>query len=202
MTSPWKDEDWSPERAYQEQLARTGRLHRRVLDRTVPIQGPGGQLTDINEHMARYSDDVWSFFINAWHVRDWVKNDETIEPAARDRILAAAEASRALRLCADLANGRKHLTLTRRRIGAELSSVRAGTRDGKEWQLELYLTLADEAPPEKLVAAVTVACDAMREWKRIIESEGLPLPKGFPDLSVAPIVSGPICDTPARSTGD
>ncbi len=201
MPSPWKDEDWFPERAYQEQLARSGRLYRRVLDRAVPIEGPDGQLTDIEERLAWYSDDAWSFFINACHVRDWVKNDETFEPAARERILDAAEASRALRLCADLANGRKHLALGRRRIGAKLSSTRAGTRDGKNWQLELYLTLGDE-DPERLVGAVTVAFEGMREWQRIIESERLPLPKGFPDLSVAPTVSGPICDTPAKSHGN
>ncbi len=202
MTSPWKDEDWFPPRAYQEQLARTARLYRRVLQRTVPLRRPDGELTDIEERMAQYSDDVWSFFINAWHVRDWVQNDDSIEQVARARIVRAAEDSRALCLCADLANGRKHLALRTRRIGAELSSVRAGwTTASKDWLLELYLTLGDD-DRERLVSAVTIAFDGMREWQRIIESEGLPMPKGFPDLSVAPNVREPICDTPTKGRGD
>jgi hypothetical protein len=199
---PWKDEDWFPERAYQEQLARTGRLYRRVLDRVVPIHRPDGQLTDINECIADYSDDVWSFFVNAWHIRDWVKHDKNIDSATRARIVDAAKIARSLRLCADLANGRKHLTLTRPpRIGAELSTMRAAIGEGENWIFDLYLTLGDEHPAES-VAAVAVAFDAMREWQRIIEAEALPLPKGFPDLSIAPTVQGPICDSPVTTRGD
>src|SRR2546429_6358678 len=73
------------ERPYQEQLARAGRLYGRVLQRAVPLRGADGKPTDIDSRIIDYADDVWSFFIHCWHVRDWLKHDTPVDAAARDR---------------------------------------------------------------------------------------------------------------------
>jgi hypothetical protein len=51
---------------------------------------------------------------NCYHLKDWLKNDPTTQPVVGD-VEQVITASTYLSLCADLANGSKHLTLTRSR---------------------------------------------------------------------------------------
>lgn len=183
------------QRPYQEQLARAGRLYAPVLQRTVPFTGRDAELANVEDRVVHYEDGVWSFFIHCWHVRDWLKYDTTVDAAARNRALQAAEASLWLQVCADLANGRKHFELQRPRVGAGASSVRAsmtlGASGPTDWTLEAYVQV-DETGREP-VAAAEVAWEALRAWKQILEAEHLPLPPGFPDLTTRPTVSVPMC---------
>ncbi|MEO0853618.1 MAG: hypothetical protein AAFY15_08960, partial [Cyanobacteria bacterium J06648_11] len=66
-----------------------------------------------NQSHTDYDDDLWSFFIHAWHLKDWVKADEPLPSDARHRIVSEAENIRELQICADLANRTKHLLLDR-----------------------------------------------------------------------------------------
>lgn len=60
-----------------------------------------------------YEDDLWSFFVNAWALKDWVNNDEGLDKEARTRVVAAAENDFSLQICADLANRTKHIVLNK-----------------------------------------------------------------------------------------
>ena len=53
---------------YMDQLNRV----RRMLDR----------INRQDREPIEYGDDIWSFFQNCWHLKDWVKND----PSSRSRL--------------------------------------------------------------------------------------------------------------------
>lgn len=59
-----------------------------------------------------YDDDVVSFFIHCYHVRDWIVHLNKIGVTAR-QVDSYIDSHQALRICADLANGSKHCKLTR-----------------------------------------------------------------------------------------
>ena len=72
-----------------------------------------------------YQDDAYAFFVACFHLKDWLTNDPASRAAASG-IEALVSASHSLSLCADIANGSKHLRLTRRpRVDA---SARIGRR--------------------------------------------------------------------------
>lgn len=59
-----------------------------------------------------FDDDVISFFIHCYHVRDWIVHLNKLGVTAR-QVDAYIDRHRALKICADLANGSKHCKLTR-----------------------------------------------------------------------------------------
>ena len=59
-----------------------------------------------------YDDDVVSFFIHCYHIRDWIIHLNRLGITARE-VDSYINSHRALRICADLANGSKHCKLTR-----------------------------------------------------------------------------------------
>src|SRR4029077_10974236 len=76
---------------------------------------------------------------DAWHLRDWIMNSATLSQTIRDDVKTLfdainhpATASVALAACADIANGSKHLVLTRRIYTpggpAEITSQGQGAR--------------------------------------------------------------------------
>lgn len=72
------------------------------LDNT---QGPGGGPYGSNE--AR--DILYHFFQDAFHLKDWIKNDTTVPMPDKAKLEAEAHKLVSLRMCADLCNGSKHL---------------------------------------------------------------------------------------------
>ena len=85
------------------------RVQRRLDDvRAVYTRRPGGTDAAV--------DTVQSFFEAVHHLKDWLGNDPSsgITKADGDKLI---NESTVLQLCADLANGSKHLALTRSRTG-------------------------------------------------------------------------------------
>jgi hypothetical protein len=62
-----------------------------------------------------YVDEIYAFFQNAYHLKDWIKNDPTVPPIIGGTVEIYITECRPLRLCADICNSLKHLTLTRGR---------------------------------------------------------------------------------------
>jgi hypothetical protein len=62
-------------------------------------------------------DDLVRFFQDAFHLRDWIKNDRrpSVPQAARDDVGDAVDRTTPLQICADIANGSKHLVLDPKR---------------------------------------------------------------------------------------
>ena len=56
-----------------------------------------------------------------WHLKDWIRNDPEFGAADNGKLNAEIHASHCLLVCSDLANGSKHLSLDRPKIGGRLS---------------------------------------------------------------------------------
>ncbi|MEL7312388.1 MAG: hypothetical protein AAFN07_12800 [Pseudomonadota bacterium] len=85
--------------SYRDQLDRVERFFVRVQQH--------------NKSHTEYDDDLWSFFIHAWALKDWIKNDEDLPEGARNRIVTEVEDDFDLQVCADIANRTKHVVLNR-----------------------------------------------------------------------------------------
>src|SRR5207247_1901842 len=77
-------------------------------------------------------DAAYAFFVFCYHLKDWIKNDPTVDPHVRDQIEDFVADDRGLWFAADVANGVKHLTRDRpARIdaGLRVAVYRAGMTD-------------------------------------------------------------------------
>lgn len=65
-------------------------------------------------------DDIYAFFQNCYHIKDYLKNDPAYTKHTNSQIESYINRYRtfALTLCADICNGLKHLSLSRNRSGA------------------------------------------------------------------------------------
>jgi hypothetical protein len=89
---------------WPEQWARLGRWFERFreIDCGTEHRRPGEY----------YVDDVHAFFMNCLHLKDWLTNDPSSGLTKAD-LKPLTTRSTSLQLCADLANGVKHLDLKR-----------------------------------------------------------------------------------------
>jgi hypothetical protein len=147
---------------WQSQWAR---VHRRVDDvRAVYTGRPGG--TDVA------IDTVQSFFEAVHQLKDWLGNDPSsgITKADGDKLI---NESTTLQLCADLANGSKHLKLTRRtRTGDPATGIArndvtvfAGTGTSAH---RFYVQSAGSE-----YDVLQLAEDAEAEWHKFLSDQGL-----------------------------
>lgn len=63
-----------------------------------------------------YLDEVYAFFQNCYHLKDWIKNDETAGDFSTS-VENYVNNNRHLRLCADICNGSKHFKLNKQKSG-------------------------------------------------------------------------------------
>jgi hypothetical protein len=123
-----------------------------------------------------YRDEAYSFFQNAYHFKDWLKNDPAVSARVSD-VESVVAGSQNLRLCGDLCNGSKHLRLTAPKESAD-------TKLGKQ---EFRLAVGGESPiisakyevnsGGKAYDAYTLAQACMAEWESYLAAKGL-LPRG------------------------
>jgi hypothetical protein len=64
-----------------------------------------------------YVDEIYAFFMNCYHLKDWLKSDTSLSAAVRNAVEAHVSAQRPLCLCADICNALKHVALTTTRSG-------------------------------------------------------------------------------------
>jgi hypothetical protein len=119
-----------------------------------------------------YLDEAYAFFQNSHHLKDWLKNDPSAASAVGD-VEQAISASPWLSLCADLANGSKHLTLTRARADP---ATKIGS---KRFALNLgggppFISAKYEVHSQgQTFDAFTVATECVREWEAYLKAKGL-----------------------------
>lgn len=93
---------------YREQFNRVKRWYERFAE----IDGG----TAHDRPSDRYQDEVYAFFLNCYHLKDWIKNDENVGAAAT-KVEEFINSNEELSLCADICNGIKHLKLEGSRSG-------------------------------------------------------------------------------------
>jgi len=71
-----------------------------------------------------YDDDIWHFFQDCHHLKDWIKNDSDVPKEIKGKEGEIVEnyinGNVELQICADLANRSKHLELIHKRVDAKV----------------------------------------------------------------------------------
>ncbi|MCK4706722.1 MAG: hypothetical protein KAT90_14690 [Gammaproteobacteria bacterium] len=111
-----------------EQFNRT----KRYLERLNTIYS--GVFSSDGHDKYKYDDDVVSFFIHCYHVRDWIIHLNKLGITAK-QVDNYINQHLALKVCADLANGSKHCNLTRNLRTSEQPHIAY-----KEHQTSTWLT--------------------------------------------------------------
>lgn len=102
------------ERSWSEQWDRIGRWQARVQSTAA------GRTHDLTT--SHYEDEVYALFQAIHHFKDWLRNDPRKPLPGGVDVEAFVNQNDCLRWCADLANGSKHLSATRRaRIDPDLA---------------------------------------------------------------------------------
>ena len=91
---------------YKEQIARVERYYDRFK-----------QINDGTDERkpstAEFEDDVFAFFVNCYHIRDWLINDLEYRAHTQRQVDNYINVTMPLAICADICNGMKHLTRNR-----------------------------------------------------------------------------------------
>lgn len=98
-----------------------------------------------------YEDDVFSFFMHCYHVRDWIVRLNRVGVTARD-VDQFIDSKPCLRICTDLCNGAKHCRLTR--------PARSGSQPhlaGTQYSASMWLTGSGGGGGEALQARYTIS---------------------------------------------
>ncbi len=150
---------------YQEQYARMKRWYAKF---TALDQGRPHDMSSDN-----YIDEIYAFFMNCYHLKDWVRQDSAVPRVVQESVEGYINANRSLKLCADICNSLKHLTLTSQRSG---ESPTFGTK-------KFGVALGGEPPAIKLkyqidatggtVDAFKLATDCVDAWNGFLSSKGL-----------------------------
>jgi hypothetical protein len=118
-----------------------------------------------------YDDDFYHATQDIWHLKDWLANDDTVDPTLRSTLVREAEGNTAIGRVADLANCTKHLVLTKRiREGAGLAGANL-TLNMQEGRVErdFVVTLADGSAHSGL----SLVDDAVNAWTGLLRTHGL-----------------------------
>jgi hypothetical protein len=91
---------------YQEQYNRMKRWY----DRFEILQK--GRPHDM--HTDNYLDETYTFFMNCYHLKDWIKLDASVPTPVKQAVESHITSSLPLQLCADICNSLKHLRLTKK----------------------------------------------------------------------------------------
>lgn len=116
-----------------------------------------------------YQDEVYAFFVNCYHLKDWIKNDESVGATAA-KVEDFIKNNKELNLCRDICHGIKHLKLTKPRSGQDPRfgqrkfNVRLG---GPETTISVRYTIDTSSGP---VDAFELATKCLKAWENFILS--------------------------------
>ena len=130
----------------------------------------------------RRRDDFYAFFLICFHLKDWLKNDPAVQQSLPDidkTVEAFINGKPALRLCADLANGVKHLARDKPNtvrfaddalLSVAPSAFQTDAFDAGSFQVsgEIVAKAAGQRWDAEMVASSCVA-----HWQNFLRSERL-----------------------------
>jgi hypothetical protein len=150
-------------RKFEEQFERVKRWYERFekIDQ--------GKLHDANSDV--YQDEVYAFFLNCYHLKDWIKHDDTIPAHARRKVEVFTKSRNCLRICRDICIAVKHLDMRSKPLSGRVP----------EWRgRKIHLVLGGRQPTlgvkyslmtgKGLMDAFDLATNCIREWEQIIKA--------------------------------
>lgn len=115
-------------------------------------------------------DGFIHFFQDAWHLKDWLRNDPTTRTRVTD-IEQFINSSDPLKLVADLANGSKHLTLRDTRTGDKNTEMKKMSFAGDPTVGLTGSLFVESGGTTK--DAVAAAREGVAEWDKYLAAKGL-----------------------------
>jgi len=151
---------------YLEQYKRVRRWWTRLesLDR--------GRVHEVESE--NYVDEIYAFFLNCYHLKDWIKNDPEVSTTVQQQVEDHINRNRSLKLCADLCNSLKHLVLTKKQRSGEGPAF--GKKDyalklgGGRARIALNYQVDTTGGP---VDAFQLASDCVEAWEDFLSARGL-----------------------------
>lgn len=148
-------------RGYCEQIERVDRLLA-IVNSTNPYPRMG----DVE------FDDLLQFAIQSmWHVKDWILNDASLSEQVRKSVNVDIHARRCLLICADLANGIKHMRLRNSKAGFRFVGQTGMYLDGNQGICMRYYEIHsdDHADPYHLMEIRDLLVECRKAWADIGE---------------------------------
>jgi hypothetical protein len=111
-----------------------------------------------------YQDEVYAFFLNCYHLKDWIKNDKSLM-VDKNKVEEFINTSQELRLCADICNSIKHLEIIKPRsdkdpqFGKRKFSVTVG---GPPTTISVRYTIDTSSGP---IDAFELATRCLKAWE-------------------------------------
>lgn len=150
------------EGTWREQHERMRRWHSRL---------PEGDGVD-----DRRLDDYYAFFVVCFHLKDWLKNDSSLDASIRPAVEQLIERDRWLGMCADIANGFKHLRINKKvrvdaksRVASEEPSFQGDLVQEDAFQVGRIVVVAAGS----VWLAQEVADRCVAAWEAFLEGKGL-----------------------------
>jgi len=116
-----------------------------------------------------YEDIVYSFFMNCYHLKDWIKNDSASGPLSA-RVEGFISSTPEMAICADICNGLKHLALKNKprsgqnpRFGKRLFKVGVGTQPTT---IAVEYTIDTSSGP---IDAFDLATRCLQAWETLVK---------------------------------
>ena len=152
---------------YREQYERMIRWYERFKD-----INHGRQHTVASEN---YVDEIYAFFLNCYHLKDWIRNDPNVPQAVQQIVEKHINANRPLRLCADICNSLKHLRLDRHPRSGEnpvfgSKSIKVGLGPGIPTSIALEYDVDTDSGR---VDAFSLATECVAAWDAFLSGNGL-----------------------------
>ncbi len=129
------------------------------------------KLNEAYNNTELYDDDIYHFFQDAWHLKDWIENDPLVPSTVGDQVKQELGLARTFRVAADFANGTKHMVLRQPHKRAQFTERKVTVKLGNPGPAlqERILTLVDGSQ----TTAEAVAAEVMREWPLLLRRFGL-----------------------------
>jgi hypothetical protein len=110
-----------------------------------------------------------------WHLKDWVLNDPGFRPKDASKLKSDIHTEKSILVCADLANGSKHLVLERPKVGfafADPTGIHLEPSKGIH-QTFHYIVCDDPTDPFNGMEIRDFLAIARQAWERIIDAHYL-----------------------------
>lgn len=159
----------SKQGTWLEQWDRVQRYYKRLKKINDGISPP-----DNKAHIINFSDEVYTFFVHCYHMKDWIYYDRNVKFCDKGKILSDyIKNNDCLMLCEDICNSVKHLNLKTERSKAKkfkgFKEDSMVTREFKDGKLASTKAAIDVLVEGKEKDAFKLATECIEKWQGFIK---------------------------------
>lgn len=151
---------------YQQQFKRMKRWYGRIkkIDQRIPDE------FNLRTNFRNYLDEVYAFFQNCYHLKDWIKNDDTVTQLAKDKVEDFIDKNVCMSICADLCNGSKHLKLikpSRSKKDPKLQGLKVSMKRGEPKPIiKVKISIKTKTGT---IDALELVSECVQKWEEFIK---------------------------------